>query len=80
VKEASANPITGSVVLVYDPNLLSPDEIIEVLAAHGTALRATEAHVEAGGLWADKLASAVMDWVNNALVERLAVAVIAGLA
>ena len=80
VKQASANPITGSVLLGYDPNLLSPGEVTEVLAAHGYVLRAIEAETEAGDWWADRIASAVMDWVVNAFAERLAVAMIAALA
>jgi hypothetical protein len=80
VKQASANPITGSVLLGYDPNLLSPGEVTEVLAAHGYVLRAIEAETEAGDWWVDRIASAVMDWVVNALAERLAVAMIAALA
>jgi hypothetical protein len=80
VKQASANPITGSVLLGYDPNRLSPGEVTEVLAAHGYVLRAIEAETEAGDWWADRVASAVMDWVVNALAERLAVAMIAALA
>lgn len=80
VKKASANPITGSVLLQYEPNLLSLGKVVGVLAAHGAVLRATDPETEAGGTWADKLASAVMDWVVNALAERLAVAMIAALA
>jgi hypothetical protein len=80
VKQASANPITGSVLLGYDPNLLSPGEVTEVLTAHGYVLRAIEAETEAGDWWADRIASAVMDWMVNALAERLAVAMIAALA
>ena len=80
MKQASANPITGSVLLGYDPNLLSTGEVTEVLAAHGYVLRAIEAETEAGDWWADRIASAVMDWVVNALAERLAVAMIAALA
>jgi hypothetical protein len=80
VKEANANPITGSVLLEYDPSLLPPGKLSELLAAYGYVLRATDAETEAGGKWADKLASAVMDWVINSLVERLALAMITALA
>jgi hypothetical protein len=77
VKNASANPMTGSVLLEYEADLPSPGEVTEVLAAHGYVLRAIEAKTEAGDWWADRIASAVMDWVVNALAERLAVAMIA---
>jgi hypothetical protein len=67
-------------LLEYDPNVLSPDKATEVLAAHGCALRATEARTETGGKWADQLASAAMNWAINAIAERLAMAMITALA
>ena len=79
VKEAGANPATGSVLLEYDPSVLSPDQAIEAFATHGTVLRANEREIDAGGKWADKLASGVMDWAINALAERLATAMITAL-
>ena len=79
VKAASVNPITGSVLLEYDPGVLSPDQAIEALAVHGTVLGANEADIDAGGKWADKLANGVMDWAINALAERLATAMITAL-
>jgi hypothetical protein len=48
--------------------------------SEGYVLRAIEAETEAGDWWADRIASVVMDWVVNALAERLAVAMIAALA
>jgi hypothetical protein len=43
---------------------------------------ATQAHGMGAtvGRWADRMASAVRDWVINALAERLALAVITALA
>jgi len=80
VTAASANPMTASVLLEYDPSVLSAGREIDLLAAHGYVLRATEAEAEAGSWWADKMASVAMDWVINALAERLALAVITALA
>jgi copper chaperone CopZ len=80
VTSVRANPATGSVLLEYDPNVLSPDKATEVLAAHGCALRATEARTETGGKRADQLASAAMNWAINAIAERLAMAMITALA
>ena len=80
VTSARANPLTGSVLLEYDPNVIAPTNVSDVLAAHGYALRATEAETEAGAGWADRLASMVKDRVINALAERLALAMISALA
>ena len=80
VRATSANPITESVLLEYDPSVLSAGRVIDLLAAHGYVLPATEVETEAASGWADKLASAAMDWVINAPVERLALAVITALA
>jgi copper chaperone CopZ len=80
VTSARANPTTGSVVLEYDPDVISPSKVSDVLAAHGYILQATGAEAEAGDRWADKLASAIQDWAINALAERLALAMISALA
>ena len=55
---ARANPSTGSVLLGYDPNVISRGNVGEVLATHGYALGPTGTETEAGAGWADKLASA----------------------
>jgi hypothetical protein len=80
VTATSANPITGSVLLEYDPSVLSAGRVVDLLAAHGCVLPSTEVEAQAASEWAGKLASAAMDWVINALVERLALAVITALA
>jgi uncharacterized lipoprotein YmbA len=80
VTATRANPTTGSVLLEYDPSVLSEGRVIDLLAAQGYVLRATEVEPEAGSGWADRMASAVRDWVINALAERLALAVITALA
>jgi len=80
VTSARANPSTGSVLLEYDPNVISPSNVSDVLATHGYALGASEVETEAGTGWADKLASGARDWMINALAERLALAMISALA
>ena len=64
----------------YDPSILSAGRVIDLLAAHGYVLPATEVEAEAASGWAEKLASAPKDRVINAVVERLALAVITALA
>ena len=80
VTATSANPITGSVLLEYDPEIISPSKVSDVLAGHGYILGVIEVDAEAGGGWADKLAIAVTDWVIDALVKRLALTMISALA
>jgi cation transport ATPase len=79
VTSAMANPATWSVLLEYDPDVISPDKVSDVLAAHGYVLRSTGAKPEAENRWADKLARAVQDNLINALVVRLALALISAL-
>jgi hypothetical protein len=80
VTSVRGNPSTGSVLLEYDPNVISPSSVSDVLATHGYALGATVAETGAAAGWADKLASAARTWVINALAERLALAMISALA
>jgi copper chaperone CopZ len=79
VRSAGANPSTGSVLLEYDPEVIPPTKLIDVLAAHGYIIGASEPETEAEAGWADKLASAAKDWVINVLAERLALALIGAL-
>ena len=67
-------------MLGYDPNVISRGNVGEVLATHGYALGPTGTETEAGARWADKLASPARDWVINALVERLTLAMTSALA
>jgi hypothetical protein len=76
----SVVPETTHVVLGTDPNVISLRNVGEVLATHGYALGPTGTEIEAGAGSADKLASAARDWVINALVERLTLAMISALA
>jgi len=78
VRSASINPSTGSVLLEYDPEVILPSKVADVLATYGYIIGASELEAEAGSEWAD-LASSIMDWVFNTLAERLALAVIGAL-
>jgi hypothetical protein len=79
IRSASTNPLTGSVLLEYDPEVIPPAKLIDMLAIHGYVLGAGEPETEAGTGWADKLTTAVKDWAINALAEHLALAVITAL-
>jgi hypothetical protein len=80
VTAACVNPTTGSVLLEYDPNILSPVKVIELLVLHGCVPSGTEVETETRARWADRLASVAMHWVINAAAERLALAMITALA
>ena len=56
-----------------------PSKVADVLATYGYTIGVSELEAEAGSEWADKLASAIRDWVFNALAKRLALAVIRSL-
>ena len=65
-------------MLEYDPEVILPSKVADVLATYGYIIGASELEAEAGSEWAD-LASSIMDWVFNTLAERLALAVIGAL-
>src|SRR5215471_2207610 len=79
MRSANANPLTGSVLLEYDPEVILPSKVADVLATNGYIIGASEPETEAGSGRADKLASAAKDWVINVLAERLALALIGAL-
>jgi hypothetical protein len=72
IRSASANPLTGSVLLEYDPEVIPPAKLIDLLAIHGYVPEASAPETEAGTGWAVKL-------TINALAEHLALAVISAL-
>ena len=78
VTSVTVNPCAGSLLLRYDPAVLPPEKVIEVLSAHGYFPAAAEEG--AGPRWANQLASAVTNWVIEALTERLVLALIGALA
>jgi Heavy metal associated domain 2 len=78
VTSVTVNPWAGSLLLRYDPVVLLPEKVIEVLSAHGYFPAAAEEG--AGPRWANQLANAVTNWVIEALTERLVLALIGALA
>jgi hypothetical protein len=78
--EASANPITGNVLILYDPRLLREDQIISTLMELGyleeTASRNRETDRRAGpegavGLLTSTVASTLMEMALTRLVAAL---------
>jgi len=80
VVSAKANTYTGSLLVEYDPAVLSPGKVIDVLGAHGYISAAAEEEPQPGPGWADQLATSIKDGVINAFAEQLAVAMIGALA
>jgi copper chaperone CopZ len=80
VTSVTANPVTGSLLLEYDPRVLAPARIIDALAAHGCVAAAADPPGERGGGWADRLVAAIESWIIDALAERLVIALIGALA
>ncbi|MBV8520996.1 MAG: heavy-metal-associated domain-containing protein [Acetobacteraceae bacterium] len=78
VTSVTVNPCAGSLLLRYDPAVLPSEKVIEVLAAHGYSATAAEEGPEPR--WANQLASAVTNWVIEALAERLVLALVGALA
>lgn len=75
VRSVTVNPDTGSVLLTYDPAVLTPDRLLELLLSTRDVADASEKSSAAPG-WADSLAGAVRDWAIHALAQHLALAVI----
>ena len=76
VNSITANRVTRSFLLKYDPAITTPDELVEALAVRGLTRPAA---VEADGAdsgWTDHLGSAVKGWAANALAEQLAFSLI----
>ena len=80
VTSVAANPITGSLLVEYDPATLAPAHVVSALANQGYVAVTEEQSPEAGGGWADRLANAVKGWIIDALVERLVLVMIGALA
>jgi Heavy metal associated domain 2 len=80
VTSAKANAYTGSMLVEYDPAVIPPGRVIDVLGTHGYISAAAEAETQPGPGWADQLATSVRNGVINALTERLASAMIGALA
>jgi copper chaperone CopZ len=80
VTSVAANPITGSLLVEYNPATLAPADVVDALANHGYVAAAEEQSLEGGGGWADRLANAVGGWIIDVLAERLVLIMIGALA
>jgi Heavy metal associated domain 2 len=76
ITAVTANACTGSVLLEYDPAIVSPDELVEAPVIRGLTRPAAVAADGTDSRWADHLASAVKGWATNALAEQLAFSLI----
>lgn len=80
VTAVAANPITGSLLVEYNPATLAPADVVDALANHGYVAAAEEQSRDGGGGWADRVANAVGGWIIDALAERLVFVMIGALA
>ena len=80
VTSVAANPITGSLLVEYDPPTLSPAHVLDAMADHGYVAGAEEQSPESGGGWSGRLANALGGWIIDALAERLVLVMIGALA
>ena len=80
VTAASANPITGERFAGVRSQCDIAQQRRQRAGNARVRLGTTEAEIEAGAGWSDKVAIAARDWAINALVERLALAMISVLA
>jgi hypothetical protein len=79
VTSATANPGSGSLLLSYDPAVITPGKLVEQLANEGHIRAPGSTLADQGGDWADKLAGVISGWLIDAVAERLALAVIGAL-
>jgi hypothetical protein len=79
IRAVTANAETGSLLVEYDPALLAPDRIAELLAEHGLVLSPAGQEAAAKPGLLDGLASALKGWAVDALTEHLALALIGAL-
>jgi hypothetical protein len=80
VRTVTANAQTGSLLLEYDPAVIAPDRIAELLAPHGLVLSPAAAKAQAKPRLLDGLASAIKGWAVDALTEQFALALIGAIA
>jgi hypothetical protein len=67
-------------LLSYDPAVITPGRLLELLAKDGHVGAPGSAPADPAGAWTDKLAGVISGWLINAVAERLAFAVIGALA
>jgi hypothetical protein len=76
VTSVTANPCTGSLLLEYDPVIVAPGKLTEILECRGFIRPVAPQHTQAEPEWADHLASAVTGWLADALAQQLALTLI----
>jgi hypothetical protein len=79
LRSVTANPQTGSLLLDYDPAVIAPDRIAELLASRGFVLSPTTEEAATPRLLG-QLARAVKGWALDALAEHLVFAIIGAVA
>ena len=80
VTAVTANLCTGSLLLEYDPAIVAPSKLTEILECRGFIRPVAPQRVKAQPEWADHLASAVTGWLADALAEQIALTLIGVLA
>jgi Heavy metal associated domain 2 len=80
VISVEANPRTGSLLIEYDPTIVAPGKVTEMLTPQGVIR--LDAAYDAGPMhgWIDQLADAAGNWFANAVAEQLALTVLRALA
>ena len=68
VRSAVANPLTGSIVIDYDPSVLDPQTVSTAFAAPRSGIDGRDLPA-----WAEQIGPKVIEW----MLEKLAVALIA---
>jgi hypothetical protein len=76
VTSVTANPCTGSLLLEYDPAIVAPGKLTEMLQCRGFIRPVAPQHTQAEPEWADHLASAVTGWLADVLAVQLALTLI----
>jgi hypothetical protein len=76
LRSVTANPETGSLLLEYDPAVIAPSRIGELLAEHGLVFSPAAQEAGVKPPLFDQLASAVKGWALDALAEHLALALL----
>jgi hypothetical protein len=79
ITSATANPNSGSLLLSYDPAVITPGKLVELLTNQGHIGAPGSTRSDPDGAWTDKLAGVISGWLIDAVAERLALAVIGAL-
>lgn len=80
IRSVMANPKTGSLLLEYDPAVIVPGRIAELLASRGFVFSTVAEESGAAPRLFAQLAGAIKGWACDALAEHLAFAIIGAIA